>query len=59
MSETLPIINPLLTSDEQCFADPVRMFLGLMDPDPIVRGKDPDRFIIKQKVRKTLIPTVV
>ncbi len=37
------------------------MFLGLLDPDPVVRGRDPvpapDPSIIKQKiVRKTLIP---
>ncbi len=37
-------------------------FLGLPDPDPLVRGKDPDPypFIINAKVvRKTLIPTVL
>jgi hypothetical protein len=22
--------------------DPIRMFLGLLDPDPLVRGMDPD-----------------
>ncbi len=27
----------------------IHMFLGLMDPDPLVRGMDPDPFIIKQK----------
>jgi hypothetical protein len=42
----------------------IRMFLGLPDPDPLVRGTnpvlDPDPSIIKQKkVRKTLIPTVL
>ncbi len=49
------------------------MFLGLPDPDPLVRGMapdpdplvrcmdpDPDPSIIKQKiVRKTLIPTIL
>jgi hypothetical protein len=36
------------------------MFLGLPDPDPVVRGTDPDPSIIKQKQsRKTLIPTVL
>jgi hypothetical protein len=37
------------------------MFLGLQDPDPFVRGTDPDPFIIKRKkmVRKTLIPSVL
>jgi hypothetical protein len=40
------------------------MFLGLLDPDPLVRGMDPDpdpdSSIIKQKlVRKTLIPIVL
>ncbi len=47
----------------------IRMFLGLLDPDQLVRGTapdtapDPDPSIIKQKsckiVRKTLIPTVL
>jgi hypothetical protein len=44
----------------------IRMFLGLPDPDPIIRGTapdpelDPDPPIVKQKmVRKTLIPTVL
>ena len=27
----------------------IRMFLGLLDPDPLVRGSDPDPSIIKQK----------
>jgi hypothetical protein len=27
----------------------IHMFLGLMDPDPVVRGMDPDPSIIKQK----------
>ncbi len=32
-------------------ADPdVFAFLGLLDPDPLVRDTDPDPFIIKQKV---------
>ncbi len=42
------------------------MFLGLPDPDPVVRGMGPDPYpspkpsIIKQIiVRKTLIPTVL
>jgi hypothetical protein len=39
------------------------MFLGLLDPDPdpLVRGMDPDPdpSIIKQKKKKTLIPTVL
>jgi hypothetical protein len=38
------------------------MFLGLPDPDPLVKGMDPDPdpSIIKQKkIRKTLIPTVL
>ncbi len=47
----------------------IRMFLGLLDPDLLVRGMaldpapEPNPYIIKQKyytiVRKTLIPTVV
>ncbi len=40
----------------------LRMFMGLLDPDPdpLVRGMDPDPSIIKQKiVRKTLIPTAL
>jgi hypothetical protein len=38
------------------------MFLGLPDPDPLVRDTDPDLdpSTFKQKiVRKTLIPTVL
>jgi hypothetical protein len=36
------------------------MFLGLADPDPIIRGTDPDPSIIKQNIlRKTLIPAVL
>jgi hypothetical protein len=27
----------------------IRMFLGLLDPDPLVRGMDPDPSIIMQK----------
>ncbi len=27
----------------------IRMFLGLLNPDPLVRGMDPDHSIIKQK----------
>ncbi len=38
------------------------MFLGLLDPDPLVRGIDPDPdpnpSIIMLKERKTLIPTI-
>ncbi len=40
----------------------IRMFLGLLnpDPDPLVKGMDPDPSIIKQKkFKKTLIPTVM
>ncbi len=38
----------------------IHMFLGILDPDPLFRGMDPDPSIIKQKiVRKTLIPTSV
>ncbi len=44
-------------------ADPDPMFLGLPDPDLLVRGTEPDPApsIIEQKgsVRKTLIPTVL
>ncbi len=41
---------------------PIRMFLGLpdpdQDPDQLLRGTDPDPSIIKQKIaRKALIPT--
>jgi hypothetical protein len=39
------------------------MFLGLLDPDPLVRGTDPypapDPTIIAKPVRKSLIPTVL
>jgi hypothetical protein len=27
----------------------IRMFLGPLDSDPLVQGKDPDPYIIKQK----------
>ncbi len=41
--------------------DRIHMFFGLLDPgpDPLVRGMDPDPSIIKKKVRKTLISTVL
>ncbi len=38
----------------------IHMFLGLLDPDPdpLVRGTDPDPFYHQEKIaRKTLIPT--
>jgi hypothetical protein len=37
------------------------MFLGLLDPDPLVRGMDPDPdpSITKQNCKKTLIPTAL
>jgi hypothetical protein len=38
----------------------IRMFLGLLDPDPLVRVMDQDPSVVKQKkVRKTKIPTVL
>ncbi len=39
----------------------IRKFFGLPDPDPSDRGTNPDLdpSIIKQKVRKTLISTVL
>jgi hypothetical protein len=30
-----------------------------MDPDPLVRGMDPDPYHLAKKARKTLIPTVL
>jgi hypothetical protein len=36
----------------------IHMFLGLLDPDPLIRGMGPDPSIIKI-VRKTLISTVL
>jgi hypothetical protein len=27
----------------------IRMFLGLLDPDPLIRGMNPDPFIIMPK----------
>jgi hypothetical protein len=36
-------------SDSSCVADPDPYVLGLLDPDPLVRGTDPDPSIIKQK----------
>jgi hypothetical protein len=32
----------------------IHMFLGLPDPDPLVRSMDPDPSIIKQKSKKNL-----
>jgi hypothetical protein len=41
----------------------IHVFSGLLDPDPLVRGMDPDPSITKQNilniVRKTLIPTAL
>jgi hypothetical protein len=37
----------------------IRMFLGLLDPDPKVRGTDPDSSIIKLNSKKNLNPTVL
>jgi hypothetical protein len=38
----------------------IRMFLGLQDPDPLVRGTVSGSFYhVAKKVRKTLIPTVM
>ncbi len=38
----------------------IRMFLGPLDPDPLVRGTDPGAFYHQAKiVRKTLVPTVL
>ncbi len=39
----------------------IHMIFGLPDPDPLVRGMDPDPdpSIIMKKVRKTLIPTIL
>jgi hypothetical protein len=34
------------------------MFLGLPDPDPLVRGTNADPSIIKENNKKTSIPTV-
>jgi hypothetical protein len=40
----------------------IRVFLGLLDPDPLVRGTAPepapDSFIKQKIVSKTLVPTV-
>jgi hypothetical protein len=30
------------------------MFLGLLDPDPLIRGMDPDPFFIKQNSKENL-----
>jgi hypothetical protein len=32
----------------------IRMFLDLLDPDPLVRGTDQDPFIFKQNSKKKL-----
>ncbi len=44
----------------------IHIFLGLPDPDPLVRGMDPDpaldpdpSIIMQKLVRKTLIPTIL
>jgi hypothetical protein len=39
----------------------IHMFLGLLDPDPdpLVRGTDPDSYHQAKIVRKTLIPIVL
>jgi hypothetical protein len=39
----------------------IHMFLGLLDPDPdpLVRGMDPDPDLDEKIVRKTFIPTVL
>jgi hypothetical protein len=49
-----------IEKSKQCSrSDPDCMFLGLPDPDPLVRVMDPDPSIIKATiVRKTLISTV-
>jgi hypothetical protein len=45
--------------------DRINVFFGLPDPDPLVRGMDPDPAldpdpsIIMQKIRKTLNPTIL
>ncbi len=55
-------VVPTIYNTKQCWGSGsvgfVPMFLGLLDPDPVVRGidPDPDPSII---VRKTLIPTVL
>jgi hypothetical protein len=37
------------------------MFLGLLDPDPLVRStdSDPDPYIQAEIARKTLVPTIL
>ena len=43
-------------------ADPDPHVLGPLDPDPLVRGMDPDpdpSIIMQKIVRKTLIPTIL
>jgi hypothetical protein len=40
----------------------IHMFLGLSDPDPLVKGMDPDpdpSIIMQKKVRKPLIPNIL
>ncbi len=60
---TIPIERNISQSFKQCLsylqsvlgirsvADPNPIFLGLLDPDPdpLVRGMDPDPYIFKQK----------
>jgi hypothetical protein len=47
-------------------SDPYRMLLGLLDPDPLVRGMDPGLRILilsfyqqAKIIGKTMIPTVL
>jgi hypothetical protein len=37
----------------------IRMFLGLLDPDPLVRGMDPNLLSPSKTSKKTLIPTAL
>ncbi len=40
---------PCTVSSSVADPDPYRICLGLPDPDPVVRGTDPDLSIIEQK----------
>jgi hypothetical protein len=50
VSSPLKLIKPLLWIRVR----KIRMFLGLLNPDPLVRGTDPDPSFIKKNSKKNL-----
>jgi hypothetical protein len=50
MSDTVPVLDsdlPVLRIRIRIRIRRIHMFLGLQDPDPLVRDMDPDPFIIR------------